>query len=95
MIRVRGMVFKDEDSAHDYFAQREIDDPFLAGLRAGVLGLPAGLNAYPLGTKEASDWERGRSSAEARRAAEELRQRARRSCEPCTCGGKGLCRDAA
>lgn len=30
MIRVRGMVFRDEDDAHDYFAQRELDDALAA-----------------------------------------------------------------
>jgi hypothetical protein len=76
--------------------KRAEQEAFINGRGAGVLRLPAGLNPHPLGTAEYSEWERGRSSVEASRAAEELRQRARRSpCDPCSCGGRGLCRDAA
>lgn len=98
MTRVRGFVFRDLDDALDYFTQREIDDDaerkmdaFIKGRQAGLLQIPAGANEYPMGTPEAAEWERGRSSVEAQRAAEALRQRARRNCDPCTCGGRGLC----
>jgi hypothetical protein len=70
-------------------------EAFIEGRQAGLLGLGAGLNKYDPGTPLHHAWERGRSSAEAQRASEQLRQRARRSCDPCTCGGRGLCRDAA
>lgn len=97
MIRVRGMLFSDADAAHDYFVQRGIDDAraaqdaFIKGRQAGLVQVPAGANEYPLGSPEYAEWERGRSSVEAQRAAEALRQRARRNCDPCTCGGRGLC----
>lgn len=101
MIRVRGLKFPDEDAAYEYFEQRKLDDAdrnldaFILGRQAGLLCLPAGVNPYPMGSDEAAEWNRGRLAVEALRAAEALKQRARTLCQPCTCGGRGLCRDAA
>ena len=101
MIRVRGVPYRDLDDAFEAREQRKLDDAdrqreaFIKGRHAGMHQVPAGANEYPMGTPEAAEWQRGRSSVEALRAAETLKQRARRSCDPCTCGGRGLCRDAA
>lgn len=66
------------------------------GQRAGLLGVAAGANPHPVGTLTYGEWERGRSNAEARKRSRELQERARVAvCVPCTCGGRGLCRDAA
>jgi hypothetical protein len=95
MIRVRGMLFKDGDDALDYFEQRKLDDAIheahVKGRKAGLLQVPAGANEYPAGSPEAAEWERARSAVEAQRASEAMARRARRSCDACTCGGRGLC----
>lgn len=75
-------------------------DALLEGQRAGQLQVPAGANPHPMGTPEASEWERGRRSVEARRLAATLRARARvMPCRyavgACDCGGRGLCLDVA
>ena len=101
MIRVRGLLFRDADDALDARVQEKLDDAdrkldaFIAGRQAGLLSLPAGVNPYPMGSDEAAEWNRGRSAVEALRASEALSRRARSICQPCTCGGRGLCRDAA
>jgi hypothetical protein len=110
-MRIRGVVYPNEDVALDEREQRlrdeaaEVLEAFIEGRQAGVLQLGAGLNKYEPGTPQHDAWERGRSSVEGQRAAEQLRQRARSMpasllgggiyCERCTCGGKGVCRDAA
>lgn len=64
------------------------------GSQAGANGVAAGCNEYDIGTPEAEAWERARSTVEAMRRADELKRRAKRTpCSPCTCGGRGLCRD--
>lgn len=101
MIQCRGLPFRDEDDAYEHFRQREIDDAaemqraLFAGKDAGQANAAAGTNPHEMGTPQAAAWERGRSSIEAQRLAEELAKRPRTSCQPCTCGGRGLCRDAA
>lgn len=71
-----------------------IQEAHRKGRAAGVYGVRAGANEYPIGTPEAEAWERGRAAVEALQRAEDLK-RARAKCEPCTCGGRGLCVDAA
>lgn len=76
-------------------------EALIEGQRAGVLDVPAGANPYEMGTAEAREWERGRSTISARKLAESLRRRARTApCRyiaetDCTCGGRGLCLDVA
>lgn len=73
-------------------------EAFFEGQRAGRLHLAAGLNPHPNSTAQYSEWERGRSTVEAQRAAEEMRQRARKcryTATVCDCGGRGLCLDVA
>lgn len=74
----RGMKFRDEDDAYDYFRQREIDDAaesqraFFAGKEARRYGATAGMN--PCRTDhETAAWARGWNEVDvemgARRAA--------------------------
>lgn len=75
-------------------------EALIEGQHAGRLSLAPGLNPYTLGTSEYSEWERGRASVDARRAAEVISQRARTAqCRytvgSCGCGGRGLCLDVA
>lgn len=99
MIICRGLVFESEDDAYEYFRQREVDqqdallEAHVAGRQAGLIGTAAGANPYDLHLHPDlySEWEKARSAVEARARAEDLKRRARRSCEPCTCGGRGLC----
>lgn len=99
----RGLPFKDEDDAYEHFRQREIDEAadvqraLFAGKEAGRDSSRAGMNPFNVVEQRAEydAWERGRSSIEAQRLAAELAKRPRVSCQPCTCGGRGLCRDAA
>ncbi len=66
----RGLKFRDEDDAYDYFRQREIDDAeeakraFFAGKEARRGGATAGMNPYR-SDHEVSAWGRGWSEAEA------------------------------
>lgn len=94
MIRVRGVPYRHEDDAHDAGVQRVVD-AFVEGRQAGLANVRAGANPHAMGTEAAKEWERGRAAVEAQARAEDLKRRARRSCEQCDCGGKGLCRDAA
>lgn len=74
----------------------ELQDALLDGMRAGERGSAAGLNPHPVGSPKHAEWLRGHRSVSARKLAADLRRRAAmRPCEPCTCGGRGLCRDAA
>lgn len=97
MIKCRGIPFRDADDAYSYFKQRDIDEAndvqlaLFAGKEAGRMNAAAGMNPHQMGTPQATAWERGRSSIEAQRLAEELSKRPRTSCQPCTCGGRGLC----
>lgn len=75
-------------------------EALIDGQRAGILGLGAGLNPHPLGTRENAEWERGRSTTEARHIANAMAKRARTNpCQyrtgDCNCGGRGLCLDVA
>lgn len=74
-----------------------LQDALIAGRQAGMRGTAAGANPYDIHTQpqEYSVWERGRSAVEAQKRTEDLKRRPRTSCWPCTCGGRGLCRDAA
>ena len=66
----RGMRFRDEDDAYDFFRQREIDDAaevqraFFAGKQARRDGATAGMNPYR-SDHEVSAWGRGWSEVEA------------------------------
>ena len=99
MIRVRGVPYRDQDDAHDERVQRKLDDAIhearMKGRKAGLLQVPAGANEYPAGSPEYAEWERARSAVEALRASEALARRARSICQPCTCQGRGICRDVA
>ena len=76
-------------------ARQRLLDAFIDGRKAGCLGLPVSLNPFEHDPAAAAEWERGRRTTDALRAAEYMKNRARCVCIPCTCGGKGLCRDAA
>ena len=80
--------------------ERRLAAAFNEGRLAGQRQIAAGLNPYEFATEpeEHAEWLRGRSSAEAQRASEELAKRAR-TCRyrggACDCGGRGLCLDVA
>jgi ribosome modulation factor len=65
MIKSRGMKFRDEDDAHDYFVQRDLDnaaalqDAYLEGAKAGRQGLSASLNPWQDYTEHHAAWQRG------------------------------------
>ena len=72
-VRVRGILFRDEDDAHDYFAQRRLDDEaearaedaarmdaFSEGQRAGMRGNGPNLNPFDHESPLHQAWERGR-----------------------------------
>ena len=93
------------DLARDYRAKHE---PLFDGMHAGRIGVQAGANPYTLGTPEYADWFRGWQTTstqaaaaqvsraeKARQIAADMRSRAKKLCDPCTCNGKGLCKDAA
>ena len=82
------------DDAYSLQCQLE-DDAYFEGLRAGQADLPCSLNPYAHVEPEHAKWHEGWRRARAQRVAADLRARARRPCVPCTCFGKGLCRDAA
>lgn len=100
---VEAMDDADERGEHQLRDTRQIEvdasaealRALFAGKEAGRANAAAGTNPHEMGTALAAAWERGRSSIEAQRLAEELAKRPRVSCQPCTCGGRGLCRDAA
>ncbi len=66
----RGLKFRDEDDAYDYFRQREIDDEaeaqraFFAGKQGRRDGKAAGMNPYR-SDHETIAWTRGWSEVEA------------------------------
>lgn len=76
-------------------------EALLEGHRAGQLEVQAGANPYHLGSPEHAEWERGRSTTEAKRTAATARLRARTAAcsyvtgKSCFCGGRGLCLDVA
>ena len=72
-VRVRGMLFRDEDDAHDYFAQRRLDDEaearaedaarmdaFYQGMHDGRQGRGPNMNPHDHESPLHAIWERGR-----------------------------------
>ena len=93
-----------EDREHEDQVQREVD-AFRDGKRAGLLEQRIEANKYPTFSREHEAWNTGWREGlselmtgrrdKALSIAADLRARARRPCVPCTCLGKGLCRDVA
>ena len=83
------------DLARERRQRRDDDalvDASIAGNAAGMLGCAAGLNPHPMKSALWHAWEHARRTANARQISKTL---ALRSCAGCTCGGRGICRDAA
>lgn len=79
----------DPDRAYDDLRQREVDAE-QEGLRAGRLGLGAGLSSDLYG-RELAAFTRGFITGASERAVADDRKRARRVCLGCTCNGVGQC----
>jgi hypothetical protein len=85
------MLVDEIDAFKDYRARNEA---LFEGAEAGRQLLPGSLNPYSPETEDHAQWLKGWRSGTARRLAAILREQAKRvPCDPCTCGGVGLCRD--
>lgn len=87
----RGEMKRQDDRQRDLDDAHEAERALFEGKEARRQGARAGMNPYNIFAPGYDAWSRGWSTVDAQITAEELAKRPRLCCQPCTCGGRGMC----